>query len=459
MKQIVILGAGESGTGAALLAHAKGYQVFVSDSGTIDSVYKQQLEAQHIPFEEKQHTWQKIKDTHEIIKSPGIPNTTPIMQAIHKAGIPVIDEIAFATRYTKATLIAITGSNGKTTVTQYIYHVLQQAGLDIGIAGNMGTSFAKKLFQQEDHAYYVLELSSFQLEYIHHCRFHIACLLNITPDHLDRYDYRMDKYIAAKQNIGYNMTPQDWLIYNADDKHVAQGISSLSDPNHPKTCPISLKGPVHDGAYLKASCIYFHGTESYFKLSLETLPLHGKHNIFNAMVVGLVATYLKVPSASIIKGLQTFKGLPHRMELIADCNSIKFYNDSKATNVAATMAALQSFDQPIVWIAGGYDKGNDYTPLQAIVHKWVKALIVLGTDNTPIKQAFADCDIPMYETTSIEEAVAIAYNLALPQHIILLSPACASFDLFQNFEDRGQQFKDAVNALVCIFKRSSTFQK
>lgn len=448
MKTIVILGAGESGTGAALLAAKKGYQVFVSDSSTIDSAYKSLLTTHNIPFEEKQHTWEKIQAAHEVIKSPGIPNHIPIIQAIQQAGIPIIDEIAFAMRYTKATLIGITGSNGKTTVTHLVYHLLQQAGLDVGIAGNMGESFAKKLWKEEDHSYYVLELSSFQLEHIHHCRLHIACLLNITPDHLDRYGYQMEKYIAAKQNMAYNMTADDVLIYNDDDAHVTQCVSRLRGSNLPTTCPISLKRHERESAYLQGSTIYFHHQGNSFQVPIASIPLPGSHNIFNTMTAGLVATCLHIPSEVIIQGLQTFKGLPHRIELVADVDGIKFYNDSKATNVAAAMVALQSFEQPIVWIAGGYDKGNDYTALQPIVRKKVKTLIALGKDNTSIKQAFADGGIPIYDTNAMEEAVMCAYQAAVPSDIVLLSPACASFDLFKNFEDRGQQFKDAIHAAL-----------
>lgn len=453
MKTIVILGAGESGTGAALLAVKKGYQVFVSDSSTIGSAYKHQLTTHNIPFEEKQHTWEKIQAAHEVVKSPGIPNHTPIIQAIQQAGIPIIDEIAFAMRYTKATLIGITGSNGKTTVTHLVHHLLQQAGLDVGIAGNLGESFAKKLWQQEDHSYYVLELSSFQLEHIHHCRLHVACLLNITPDHLDRYGYQMEKYIAAKQNIAYNMTADDVLIYNDDDAHVPQCVSRLGGSNLPTTCPISLKRHAHESAYLQGSTIYFHHQGHNFQVPVASIPLQGNHNIFNAMTAGLVATCLHIPSEAIIQGLQTFKGLPHRIELVADLHGIKFYNDSKATNVAAAMVALQSFEQPIVWIAGGYDKGNDYTALQPIVRGKVKTLIALGKDNTSIKQAFADGDIPIYDTNAMEEAVTRAYQAAVPSDIVLLSPACASFDLFKNFEDRGQQFKDAIHAALLQSKK------
>jgi len=452
MKSIVVLGAGESGTGAALLAAQQGYCVFVSDSGPIASTYREFLESNNIPFEENQHTWEKIKETEEIIKSPGIPNHASIIKCIQKAGIPIIDEIDFASRYTKAKLIGITGSNGKTTVTHFVYHVLHQAGLDVGIAGNMGESFAKKLWKNEDHAYYVLELSSFQLEYIRDCRFHIACLLNITPDHLDRYDYKLDEYIAAKQQITSNMTADDFLIYNHDDMYVKACISRFSTVHQPHKCPISVKHAMYNGAYSSKSTIYFSGNKTCFELPIDAIPLQGSHNMLNAMAVGLVAMYLNVASEAIIHGLNTFRGLAHRIELVADLNGIKFYNDSKATNIAATLAALQSFEHPIIWIAGGYDKGNDYNPLHLIVQKSVTTLILLGKDNAPIEKAFSHLNIPIYEAKSMQEAVELAYQKAQPGYIILLSPACASFDLFKNFEDRGQQFKDVVKNLNIAVK-------
>ncbi len=445
MKKLIVLGAGESGTGAALLANAKGYQVFVSDKNTIASPYKEQLVAHNIAFEEGTHTWESIQGADEIIKSPGIATSTPIIQAIQKAGIPMIDEIEFASRYTGAVLIGITGTNGKSTTTHLTYHLLQAAGLDVGIAGNMGESFAKKVWQ-EPHTYYVLELSNFQLEYLDTCKLHIACLLNITPDHLDRYNYQMDGYIAAKWRIIRNMERNDHFIYNQDDPHIMNYLQQ--HPIIPQQHPISLTKAMNDGAYLQQSAWCFVGNNYNFQIPTQLIPFLGKHNSFNAMVAISVASLLGVNPAAILTGLQTFKGLPHRMEWIAEIDGVKFYNDSKATNVESAAVALESFTQPIIWIAGGYDKGNDYTLLQPIVKDRVKALVCLGKNNSPIRQAFSHLSIPIHETQSIQEAVRIAHSLAKPQEVVLLSPACASFDLFKNFEDRGQQFKDAVHQLL-----------
>lgn len=445
MKKIVVLGAGESGTGAALLAHAKGYQVFVSDKNTITSPYKEQLVAYGIPFEEGTHTWESIQDADEIIKSPGISNNTPIIQAVKQAGIPMIDEIEFASRYTDAVLIGITGSNGKSTTTHLTYHLLHAAGLDVGIAGNMGESFAKKVWQ-EPNAYYVLEISNFQLEYLNKCKMHIACLLNITPDHLDQYNYQMDGYIAAKWRIIRNMDRNDHFIYNQDDPHIMNYL-----PQHqviPQHHPISLTKAMNNGACLQETTLYFAGNEYNFQVPTRAVPLPGKHNLSNTMMAISVAVLLGIKPQVILAGLQNFQGLPHRMELVAEVDEVKFYNDSKATNVESAAVALESFTQPIVWIAGGYDKGNDYMLLQSIVKEHVKALICLGKKNAPIWQAFSHLSVPIYETRSIQEAVQIAHTLAKPQEIVLLSPACASFDLFKNFEDRGQQFKDAVRRLL-----------
>lgn len=445
MKKIVILGAGESGTGAALLAHAKGYQVFVSDKNTIASPYKEQLVVYGIAFEEGMHTWESIQDADEIIKSPGIPNSTPIIQAVQQAGIPMIDEIEFASRYTNAVLIGITGSNGKSTTTHLTYHLLHTAGLDVGIAGNMGESFAKKVWQ-EPHAYYVLELSNFQLEYLDTCKLHIACLLNITPDHLDQYNYQMDGYIAAKWRIIRNMGRHDHLIYNQDDPHIMRYLQE--HPIIPQQHPISLTKAMSHGAYLQQSALCFVESHYNFQIPSQAVPLPGKHNTFNAMVAISVASLLGVKPDTILAGLQSFKGLSHRMEWVAEIDGVKFYNDSKATNVESAAVALESFTQPIIWIAGGYDKGNDYTLLQPIVKDHVKALVCLGKNNTPIREAFSHLQMPIYETQSIQEAVRIAYRFAKPQEIVLLSPACASFDLFKNFEDRGQQFKNVVHQLL-----------
>lgn len=446
MKKLVVLGAGESGTGAALLAQAKGYQVFVSDKNIIANSYKQQLLDYKIEFEEGKHTWDKIKITDEVIKSPGIPNHTSIIQALQEISIPILDEIEFASRYTNALFIGITGSNGKSTTTHLAYHLLKTGGLNVGIAGNVGTSFARKVWS-DNHEYYVLELSSFQLEHIHNFKAHIACILNITPDHLDRYNNHLDSYIATKFNILRNMNKEGHFIFNQDDTNIREYLVKQTT-NLPQLYPISLTQSTHHRAYVENNHLHFVGDNYNFQLPTQTLPLLGKHNIYNTMAAISIASLLGLSSASILDGLRTFKGLPHRMEWIANIKEVNFYNDSKATNVESAAVALESFTKPIIWIAGGYDKGNDYNLLKPIVKNSVKALICLGKDNTAIYKAFKGLNIPIYETQVMQEAVSLAYTLAKPQDIVLLSPACASFDLFKNFEDRGHQFRLAVQQLL-----------
>ena len=444
MKKIAILGAGESGTGAALLAHAKGYQVFVSDKNSIAPSYQQQLLEHGISFEQGGHSWDQIKEADEIIKSPGIPDEAPIIQAIKNVSIPIMDEVEFASRYTNAFLIGITGSNGKSTTTQLTYHLLKSAGLDVGLAGNIGQSFAKKVWL-EKHAYYVLELSSFQLEYVQKFKPDISCVLNITPDHLDRYHQQMELYIAAKCRIFQNTDIRDHFIYNQDDTHITQYLKN--HPTHATLHPFSLMQPTRQGAYLNQDKLCFVGEDYHFQIPIQALSLLGKHNWYNSMAAISIASLVGIAPTSILAGLKSFKGLPHRMEWIAKIQGIDFYNDSKATNVESAAVALASFTRPIIWIAGGYDKGNDYELLKPIVKEHVKALICLGKDNRPIRQAFQVLGIPIYETQVIQEAVNLAITLAKPQEIVLLSPACASFDLFKNFEDRGEQFKNAVHQL------------
>lgn len=444
MKKIAILGAGESGTGAALLAHAKGHHVFVSDKNSIAPSYQQQLLENGISFEEGGHSWDQIKEADEVIKSPGIPDKAPIIQAIKKASIPIVDEVEFASRYTDAFLIGITGSNGKSTTTQLTYHLLKSAGLDVGLAGNIGQSFAKKVWL-EQHAYYVLELSSFQLEYVHQFKPNIGCILNITPDHLDRYHQQMEPYIAAKCRIFQNMDMHGHFIYNQDDPHITQYLQN--HPPHTMLCPFSLTQPTNQGAYLNQDSLCFIGKNYHFQIPTHTLPLFGKHNWYNSMAAISIASLVGISPTSILAGLKDFKGLPHRMEWVAKIQEVDFYNDSKATNVESAAVALASFTQPIIWIAGGYDKGNDYELLKPIVKEHVKALICLGKDNRPIRQAFESFGKPIYETQVIQEAINLAITLAKPQEVVLLSPACASFDLFKNFEDRGEQFKNAVHQL------------
>ena len=412
MRKIAILGAGESGTGAALLAHAQGYQVFVSDKNSIPPSYQQQLLENGISFEEGGHSWDKIKEADEIIKSPGVPNEVPIIQAIKAASIPIIDEIEFASRYTNAFLIGITGSNGKSTTTQLTYHLLKSAGLDVGLAGNIGQSFAKKVWL-ENHTYYVLELSSFQLEYVHKFKLNIGCILNITPDHLDRYHQQMESYIAAKCRIIQNMDMHDHFIYNQDDPRLTQYLNK--HPTHTMLHPISLIQPTRQGAFLNQNKLCFVDEHYNFQIPIQELPLLGKHNWYNSMAAISIASLVGISPTSILAGLKRFQGLAHRMEWVAKINEVDFYNDSKATNVESAAVALESFTQPIIWIAGGYDKGNDYELLKPIVKEHVKALICLGKDNRPIRQAFQVLDIPIYETQVIQEAVELAITLAKAQ--------------------------------------------
>ena len=429
MKKITILGAGESGTGAALLAKKKGLAVFVSDAGNIARPYKEELIAHNITFEEGQHSQEMILAADEVIKSPGIPDSTPIIQVIQKAKLPIIAEIELASRYTQAFLIGITGTNGKTTTTHLTYHLLKAAGRNVAMAGNIGTGFSRKVLEDK-HDCYVLELSNFQLEGMYTCKLDIACLLNITPDHLDRYQGQMAPYIHAKFRILQNMTAQEHFIYNQKDVNIQAYLQQHT--TLPCQHPISTQHfSVDRGDH-----------HSLFKAS--KLMLQGSHNWLNALVATRVAQLLNVDTTKIQAGLSTFPGVPHRIEWVAEIDEISFYNDSKATNVAAAYAALSSFTQPIIWIAGGKDKGNDYTMLQALAKKNVKAMICLGKDNAKIRQAFQEVVTPIYTTTQMSEAVALALSLAQPRDIVLFSPACASFDLFKNFEERGACFRQVV---------------
>ena len=423
MQKVAILGAGESGVSAALLAQAKGLQVFVSDANEIAAAHRKALIAHHIPFEEKQHTQDRILSADEVVKSPGIPDKTPIIQSIQKAKLPIISEIELASRYTQAFLIGITGTNGKTTTTHLITHLLRVAGLNVAMAGNVGISFSRRVLENK-HDYYVLELSSFQLEGIHNCKLDIACLLNITPDHLDRYQGQMMPYIQTKFRILKNMTAQQHFIYSQEDPNIR--VYLQQNTILPCQHPVSVQQDDVENRH-----------------SLLT-SLRGGHNRFNALMAMKVAQLLDIDTTTIKRGLFTFTGVPHRIEWVTEIGGVSFYNDSKATNVAATYAALLSFTQPIIWIAGGTDKGNDYTMLQTLAKTRVKAMICLGKNNAKISRAFQQVVAPIYDTQQVEEAIAIALAWAKPKDIVLLSPACASFDLFKDFEERGNYFKQAV---------------
>lgn len=423
MYKIAILGAGESGVGAALLAQAKGLQVLVSDANVIAAPHKSTLIAHHIPFEEKQHTQDKILSADEVVKSPGIPDSAPIVQAIKKESIPIIAEIELASRYTRAFLIGITGTNGKTTTAHLITHLLKAAGLNVAMAGNIGTSFSKRVLENK-YDYYILELSSFQLEGMYNYKSDIACLLNITPDHLDRYQGRMALYTQAKFRILQNMTAQEHFIYNQADGNINNYLQQHTII--PRQHPVSVQKSSAD----------------HLRFSLSTLL--GEHNWLNALVAIRVAQLLDIDTAKIKAGLATFTGVPHRIEWVTEIGGVPFYNDSKATNVAATYTALISFARPIIWIAGGKDKGNDYAILQDVAKTRVKAMICLGKDNSQIQHAFQQIVKPIYTTSTMKEAVAIALSLSRPDDVVLFSPACASFDLFKNFEERGECFKKTI---------------
>lgn len=429
MKKVVILGAGESGIGAALLAQANGLEVFVSDAGKIAMPYKEELVAHDIVFEEGKHSQETVLAADEVVKSPGIPDSAPIIQRIQKKGLPIIAEIELASRYTQALLIGITGTNGKTTTTHLTYHLLQAAGLNVDMAGNVGSGFARKVLANK-HDYYVLELSNFQLEGMYTCKLDIACLLNITPDHLDRYHGQMEPYIQAKFRILQNMSAQEHCIYNHADPNIRAYLQQHA--------MLPCQHPVSIQEYSTLA------DDALSILTASNFKLQGPHNWFNALVAVKVAQLLGIDATKIQAGLATFTGVPHRIEWITEIGGVPFYNDSKATNVAATYAALRSFEKPIIWIAGGKDKGNDYAALQPLAKTRVRAMICLGKDNAKISQAFQQVIAPIHETQQVEEAVAIALALAQPEDVVLFSPACASFDLFKNFEERGECFKQAV---------------
>ncbi|MGC1243254.1 MAG: UDP-N-acetylmuramoyl-L-alanine--D-glutamate ligase [Chryseosolibacter sp.] len=439
-EKIVILGAGESGTGAALLAKAKGYDVFVSDAGTIKDKYKAELNGEGISFEEGQHTEEKILDAKLLIKSPGIPDKAPIMKKAATLNIPVIDEIEFAFRHTDAKIIAITGTNGKTTTTLLTYHLMKQAGLSVALAGNVGFSMARQVAKQ-NFDWYVLEISSFQLDGTETFKPEIGILLNITPDHLDRYDYTMQNYVNSKFQLIENMTRQEHFIYYADDAVITQEIDTRSVV--PTRIPISLLSGADAGVKYDGEKMTFNLKEKFGITQAET-TLKGPHNLINTMAA-VSAVYLAGVSLDAIRaGLKTFVNAPHRLESVGVINGVEFINDSKATNVDSVVYALGSYDKPLVWIAGGIDKGNDYNIIMDAVKKKVRALICLGKDNEKLKKAFGNTVPVIMETQSVKELVRMALEVAKEGDVVLLSPACASFDLFRNYEDRGDQFRSAV---------------
>jgi len=443
MKRLVILGGGESGVGAALLGKEKEYKVFLSDSGKMAQTFIDVLIHNEIEWEDGGHTASKILNADLVVKSPGIPDHIALIQKLHNARISVISEIEFASLFTKANIIGITGSNGKTTTTMMVHHILNQAGMDVAIGGNIGDSFAKQVLN--NNANYVLELSSFQLDGIEKFRPHIAIITNITPDHLDRYDYKFENYIASKFRIAMNQTAEDYLIYDADDEVIVSYINT--HPIQSNLVPFSLTKKVENGAYLEHNNITIEFNNTDIIMSTTNLALDGKHNIKNAMAASTVAHLLKIRKATIRESLEGFQGAEHRLEQVLTIHKVKYVNDSKATNVNATYYALESMNTPTVWIVGGVDKGNDYSSLFPFINEKVKAIICLGKNNESLFDAFGNMVDTIIETQYMSEAVKIAYNIATPGEAVLLSPACASFDLFENYEDRGQQFKAAVRQL------------
>jgi len=439
----VILGGGESGVGTALLGKAKGYEVFVSDNGKINKKYKNVLLNNEIEFEDEQHTELKILNADIIMKSPGIPDNVALIKQVREARIKVVSEIEFASKFTDATLVAITGSNGKTTTATLTHHLLKQ-DLDVGLAGNIGDSFAKQILE-ENHDNYVLEISSFQLDDIIDFKPKIAILTNITPDHLDRYDYKFENYIASKFRIVENQTAEDYFIYDADDEIIEEWLQNHSIKS--KTLPFSLTKVIDEGAYLDNNKIIITIDNNQIIMPTQNLALEGKHNIKNAMAASTVAHLLRIRKQTIRESLENFQGVEHRLEHVLKINKVQYINDSKATNVNATYYALESMDAPTVWIVGGVDKGNEYKELFPFVNEKVKAIICLGVDNAKLFEAFGNMVDIIVETQYISEAVKIAYKVADAGDNVLLSPACASFDLFENYEDRGRQFKNAVRNL------------
>lgn len=443
MKRLVILGGGVSGVGTALLAKEKGYDVFVSDKGKIKENYRDVLLNNEIEFEDEQHTELNILNADLIMKSPGIPDKVALIQKIRTAGITIVSEIEFASNYTDATLVAITGSNGKTTTATLTHHLLKQE-LNVGLAGNIGDSFAKQILE-ENHENYVLEVSSFQLDDISSFQPKIAVLTNITPDHLDRYDYKFENYIISKFRIVENQSNEDYFIYDADDEVISNWLQNNSIQS--KKLPFSITQVVEEGAYLDNNNIIITIDNNKIIMPTANLRLQGKHNVKNAMAASTVAHLLKIRKQTIRESLENFQGVEHRLEHVLKINKVQYINDSKATNVNATYFALESMDAPTVWIVGGVDKGNDYTELYPFINEKVKAIICLGVDNAKLLDAFGNMVDIIVETQYIEEAVKIAYKVAEAGDNVLLSPACASFDLFENYEDRGRQFKNAVRNL------------
>jgi len=442
--KLVILGSGESGVGTAILAQKLGYEVFVSDRGVISESYMKVLDEHQIDYESGVHSENKILDATLVMKSPGIPNNAQIVQQCEVKGIKIVSEIEFAAPHTNATIIAITGSNGKTTTTMIAYHLLKSAGYHVGLAGNIGQSFAWQVATQ-NFDYYVLEISSFQLDHCYTFKPHIAILTNITPDHLDRYNYQFDLYADAKFKITQNQTANDYFIYDADDENIANGF--LRHEIKAQKIPFSVEKILEIGAFSNEQKLNFKLNTETFTMNIKEISIEGKHNQKNTMAASSAASLLRIRKESIRQSMQVFQGVEHRLEKVAKINDVVFINDSKATNVNSVQYALDSIQTAVVLIMGGVDKGNDYDFIMPLVREKVKAIVCLGIDNAKIIHAFGNVVDVISESNSMNEAVRIAYSFTEKGDTVLLSPACASFDLFKNYEDRGNQFKEAIKNL------------
>ena len=444
MSRVVVLGGGESGVGSAVLAKVKGFDVFLSDMGKLSEKYIAMLDEWGIPYEQGGHSEELILNADEVIKSPGIPETAPMVQKIIEKGIGVISEIEFAGRYDSAKKVCITGSNGKTTTTSLIFHLLQQAGLNVGLGGNIGKSYAYQV-ATEQHDIYVLELSSFQLDNVYDFKADIAIITNITPDHLDRYGYNMENYVKSKFRITRNMSSDDCFIFCSDDDITVNHLNQIVVKA--QKLPFTQKDEVSQGAFVKENKMIVRYKEQECDMYLQELALGGKHNVYNSMAAALAAKAMDIDNAVIRNGLATFQAVEHRLEKVLSIRDVLYINDSKATNVDAAWYALECQTRPVIWIVGGTDKGNDYSCLVELAKEKVKAIICLGVDNTKIHAAFEGVVAQMYDVTSAADAVKMADSLSSAGDVVLLSPCCASFDLFKNYEDRGRQFKEAVRNL------------
>ena len=443
-EKLVILGGGESGVGAAILGAQKGFEVFLSDFGEISKEYQLTLQQHGLKYEQHKHTEDLILDATLVVKSPGIPEKAPIIIKLREKSIPVISEIEFAGRYTSAKTICITGSNGKTTTTLLTYELLKRAGLNVGLAGNVGKSFALQV-AEENFDYYVIELSSYQLDGMYEFRADIAVLLNVTPDHLDRYEYKMQNYVDSKMRILQNQTAEDWFVYCADDPVTVSEVEKRTIIAN--KVPFSIIGILQAGGWIENETMKLNVNNKTFDMTIYDLALQGKHNLYNSMAAGISGSILNLRKEVLRECLSDFQGVEHRLERFLRVHNIEFINDSKATNINSVWYALESMEKSVIWIVGGIDKGNNYNDLKPLVMEKVKAIVCLGVDNSKILEAFEKDIQLIFDTGSMDEAVQIAFRLADKDDVVLLSPACASFDLFKNYEDRGKQFKEAVKNL------------